>query len=278
MRIPRFAALLSLLAILPSRPARSAGANGFDLGVIVDGESRPEYRARGTLYVEALRGRTYTLRLSNPLPYRVAVALSVDGLNTVDARHTDAWGARKWVLEPYGSMIVPGWQVGGSTARSFTFTGERHSYGAWLGKTDDLGVIEAVFFREKPPRPIARRELQEQAPLPSGGVPAPSEAPSLDGRSAKRQDSSAESGAASAAPRPALSEEYAATGMGGRVDNPVETVFLDLDRSPVATVRIRYEFRAQLVQLGVLPRWPTPLERREGASGFKDGYCPQPAR
>ena len=42
-----------------------------------------------SLYVEAMRGASYALRLTNPTPYRVAVALSVDGLNTIDARHTD---------------------------------------------------------------------------------------------------------------------------------------------------------------------------------------------
>ncbi len=44
--------------------------------------------------------------------------------------------------------------------------------------------------------------------------------------------------------------------------------------SPVASARIRYEFWAQLVKLGVLLE-PSPLERREGARGF-GGYCPEP--
>ena len=43
-------------------------------------------------------------------------------------------------------------------------------------------------------------------------------------------------------------------------------------------VRLRYEFRPQLVKLGLLPEWrhPTPLDRRERARGF-DGYCPEPS-
>ena len=45
--------------------------------------------------------------------------------------------------------MISGWQVNDRTARSFYFTGERGtSYGAALGQTDNLGVIEAVFFRE----------------------------------------------------------------------------------------------------------------------------------
>jgi len=40
-------------------------------------------------------------------------------------------------------------------------------------------------------------------------------------------------------------------------------------------VRIRYEFRPQLVKLGILPAPIAPMERRERARGFGE-YCPQP--
>jgi hypothetical protein len=48
-------------------------------------------------------------------------------------------------------------------------------------------------------------------------------------------------------------------------------------------VTVRYEFRPQLVRLGVLPapRRADPLERRERARGFEPDYCPdlgRPAR
>ena len=107
---------------------------------------------------EAVKGREYELRITNPLPVRVGVALSVDGLNTIDAKHTDPANASKWVLDPYQTQVISGWQVNGSTARRFEFTGERHSYGAALGQTDNLGVIEAVFYKERETdRPSPRR-------------------------------------------------------------------------------------------------------------------------
>ncbi|HEV8266784.1 MAG TPA: hypothetical protein VGR00_01070, partial [Thermoanaerobaculia bacterium] len=139
---PRIAPTLAA-AILAALPAAAGNQNGYTLSVVVDGSDRPEYAARNTTYVEALKGREYSLRVTNPFPYRVAVALSVDGLNTIDAKHTDAWSARKWVIEPYGSIVLDGWQVNDSTARHFVFTGERESYGAFLGKTQNLGAIEA---------------------------------------------------------------------------------------------------------------------------------------
>src|SRR5271169_1960701 len=135
--------------LLAAGAANASSPSGFGLEVLVDGRERPEFAARGAVYVEALRGRDYALRLSNPTGTRIAVALSVDGLNTIDSRRTTARDARKWVLAPYETVVIPGWQVSNAASRKFVFTGERGSYGAALWKTEDLGVIEAVFFRER---------------------------------------------------------------------------------------------------------------------------------
>jgi hypothetical protein len=240
-----------LLTLFLATNALAAGTSGFGLQVLVSGEPRPEYNARGNVYVEAIRGSEYSLRVTNPTPYRVAVALTVDGLNTIDAKHTDARAASKWVLEPYESATISGWQVSEGSARSFYFTGERDSYGNALGQTQNLGVIEAVFFRER------HREITVIAPRAEGAAKDAQRAPS-----------------ASAAAPP--SDEYAATGMGDKMHNEVQSVDIDLEKQHVASVRIRYEFRPQLIKLGVLPRFESPLERREHAKGFEP-FCPEVA-
>ena len=265
----RKVATLAVAAAAFATPGHGAATRGFSLEVVLDGGVRAEYRARGAVYVEAVRGRPYVLRITNPLPCTVGVALAVDGLNTIDARHGDARSAAKWVLPPYGSIEIPGWQVDGRDARRFYFTGERSSYGAWLGKTDDLGVIEAVFYRERVapikvvPRPAA-------APPSGGGVEGGVEGVPVgepSGRVERRDE-------APAARK--VSEEYAATGIGERTDHRVEWVSLDLEDRPAAVVRIRYEFHDQLVRLGVLREAPGPLTRRERARGFSGSYCPEP--
>src|SRR5205823_12686727 len=125
--------------------------NGFSVEVLVDGRPVPEYAARGRRYIEAFEGAEYELRIHNPLSVRVAVALSVDGLNTIDARHTSAWDAHKWVIDPYGTIEIGGWQMSSSGARRFYFTSERDSYAAKLGQAQNLGLISAGFFRERAP-------------------------------------------------------------------------------------------------------------------------------
>lgn len=249
-----FIAIVALAASSLTTSASATQTSGCELTVIVDGQSRAEYHHRGATYIEAIRGREYSLRLSNPTPHRVAVALAVDGLNTIDAKHTDGWNAAKWVLEPYESTEITGWQVSDQTARRFFFTGERHSYGAALGETENLGVIEAIFYRERRPAISRFRDGARGLEEPSTSAPAP------------RSESAQQKAAAD--------DEYAATGMGGRTRHDVERVNIDLESRPIASIRIRYEFRPQLVKLGVFPKSRQPLERREKARGFE--YCPEP--
>ena len=241
--------LLFITFVFAAGTAAASNISGFGMNVLMGDDVRPEYSARGKVYVEAVRGADYSIRLTNPTPYRVAVALSVDGLNTIDAKHTSPWDASKWILAPYESTVIAGWQVNDQTARRFFFTGENRSYGAYLGQTENLGVIEAVFYRERRPK------LQAQSPR-------------IEEKSINAQPSAA---AGSTAP----SDEYAATGMGGRTTHEIEMVDINLEAAPAARVTIRYEFHPQLVRLGVLPQFETPLDRRERARGF-GSYCPEP--
>jgi hypothetical protein len=277
LRTPILSLLFAAGSALASAPA------GFGLEVLVDGSARPEYAARGTVYVEALRGRDFSLRITNPLGVRVAVALSVDGLNTLDAKHTTARDARKWILDPYQTVVIPGWQVSGDTSRKFYFTGEKRSYGAQLGQTSNLGTIEAVFFREKQPyraryeEKISSSEREGRFDAPAAGAPVDAAAPAAP-REAVARDHSKESPSSSSQKSLSsysLSDELAATGIGRRTRFDVTRVDVDLEDAPAMSVRLRYEFRPQLVALGVLRESPDPVARRESGRGFSD-FCPEP--
>jgi hypothetical protein len=68
--------------------------------------------------------------------------------------------------------------------------------------------------------------------------------------------------------------------MGRPTGHAVTRVWLDLEDTPAQAVDIRYEFRSQLVRLGILPAAHTvdPLRRRERAQGFEPGFSPLPPR
>lgn len=236
-----------------------------EIDILVNGVPQTRYAHQGRWYVEALRGREYAIRIRNPFGVRVAVALSVDGLNTIDARQTTAADARKWVLGPYETVTISGWQTSRTEARRFEFTTEEHSYGQALGKTANLGVISAVFFKERVATRMTEGARDASPPSPAAAQPSAAEG---------------QRGEASASRARKSENEYAATGMGGRTGHVVTQVRMDLEDAPAQAVNIRYEFRPQLVRLGVLQpaRTDGQLERRERARGFEPGFCPEPPK
>jgi hypothetical protein len=269
------ALLLSLRA-----PAAAVDRGPYTMEILIDGRPLAEYEARGRTYVEALAGREYSVRLTNHTGQRVAIALSVDGLNSIDAQTSSARDAAKWILGPYETITLDGWQTSSAAARRFYFTTEPDSYGAWLRETDNLGTIAAAVFRERVPKvaPIQRQsgaaKPRSEAEMRSG-APAPS-APPAAGR-----DAAGQAGAAAEA-SPVLSDELAATGIGREIDHRVERVRFDAEPAPAALLEVRYEYRDALVRLGVLPArcgvGMDALARRERARGFEPGFAPDPYR
>jgi hypothetical protein len=254
------------IALVATTPASAHNQDVLALDVLVNGKPLREIHARGATYIQAVRHAEYSLRLTNRTDRRLAVALAVDGLNTIDAKTGSASKASKWVLDPWETVTIKGWQIGPDAARKFFFTSEDKSYGAWLGKTSNLGVIEAVAYRESipipPPQPAIIQDREPAKRERSAGAAEPQAA-----------------GKAAPVPCPMPDDDYAATGIGRKVDNRVTRVHLKLEKSPAASLRLRYEYREQLVSLGVLPshQEEQALERRERARGFDDfDFAPDP--
>lgn len=224
-RLLRTLAVATLLLTLPianitaqnsssDRITRRIPYPTFELQVLVDGRPLSEYRSRGRTYVEALRGAEYEVRLRNYSPDRVAVALSVDGLNTIDASQTSAWNASKWVIEPYQTITISGWQMSSERARRFYFTTERDSYATKLRQRGDFGMISAVFFRERN-RPVPFVRPSEESS--SAGAQ-----PKLRAEASRGND--------------------AATGIGRSVRNDVTEIDMDLESRPAAELTLKYEY------------------------------------
>ena len=256
----------------PYRPWRS----GFDVQVLVGGRPLPQEIVRGERHLEALLGTEYELRLTNPLSDRVAVAVFVDGLNVIDARHTTPWDASKWVIHPHGTLSLSGWQVGSERARRFYFTTEREAYATRIGRPGDFGVISAVFYRER--HPVSeilprRRAVPERGDSAGHAEGAP--AAGAVARSAPGQESGLARG------RRTPSWPYggrAATGIGRSVLSEVREVSMELEPDPVADVTLRYEFRPLVPRPLVVPGFaPEPPRERGWMTLPEDSrFAPEP--
>ena len=95
MSLRRLARAASLALFLCAQVGLATSSGSFNLSVLVDGASLAEYPHGERTYIEAVRGRNFTLRVSNPTSERVAVAISVDGRNVIDAKRTSAGAATK---------------------------------------------------------------------------------------------------------------------------------------------------------------------------------------
>src|SRR5260221_5255479 len=126
---------------------------GFRMEIVTDMEGvKPETYKNGRPFVTASKGERYSVRLYNPWPVRVAVNLTVDGLNSITGKPSGIADGHKWLIEPYSFITLRGWQVNGEEARRFFFTEKPKSYAKWRGDKLDkdlsvnCGVIGAAYF------------------------------------------------------------------------------------------------------------------------------------
>lgn len=152
------ACLLTLLvaAAVPAAADQSwTSGTGSQVSVTVEveGASAPLYPApdgSGRYYVEARRGARYSLRLANRTGERLAVLMTVDGLNVISGdKQPSGQPGRMYVLDPWESASIQGWRTSLDDIRRFTFVDEQGSYASRSGKANSrMGWIEVAVFRE----------------------------------------------------------------------------------------------------------------------------------
>jgi hypothetical protein len=228
-----------------SRPAMP-----FQVEVISDDEGLKPETARGRhSYIAARRDERYALRLHNPLPVRVAVNLTVDGLNSIDGKPTGIRDGQKWLIEPYGVITIRGWQVNGQESRRFFFTDKPKSYAKWRGGglrkdlSANCGVIGAAFFWNQTELDAYYREHPLYRPYAwYGGCMNRRVAKLSESRGASADAIPKESSLSAAPPE---KKQEAGTGMGEREVHPVIDVAFNYDSGMYSVkdaVVIYYDF------------------------------------
>jgi hypothetical protein len=208
----------------------------FESSVVANDWDRfPEIWRHGNPYLQVTQGAEYSIVINNPLPVRVAVAVTIDGLNVIDGKRTSPDKAEKWIIEANSSLTLRGWQTDRSTLRRFVFTNQTSSYAQWKGKRDNkeytqnLGVIGVAYFWNNaelqavlhPPVPFTYRD---------------------DGLSKRKESPCPQASRSEAADE---AKGKAGTGMGQRESNSVIDVEFHYDTGmyrAASVLAIYYEF------------------------------------
>jgi hypothetical protein len=269
-----------VLAATGEVSAHQYPAPGSLVGVSVDveGSETPLYRAvdgSGRYYLEARRGARYAFRLTNRTGERLAVLMTVDGLNVISGeRQAVDQRGRMYVLDPYESAHIQGWRSSLDDIRRFTFVDEQRSYATRSGQANArMGWIELAVYREQRPyawrqQPDVTRQRNEAA-RDSASAPPPTTAPSAEGEAdapaakagglSRRSDDQASG-----------SRSYPGTGWGEQAHDPVHVVDFQAQPHPAERITMRYEYASALRALGILPRDVARdrLRARERGEGF----------
>lgn len=119
------------------------------ISILHNGCPLREFRHKGELHVEAPPAGDYVVRLTNDHPARRMAVLSVDGVNAVNG--VDAgFDGPGYVLQPWGSIDVPGWYRDGKEVAAFSFQEQGQGYAVQTGRgIQNIGVIGVAVFNEK---------------------------------------------------------------------------------------------------------------------------------
>jgi hypothetical protein len=251
--------ILALAATLLAAPAFAAGTLAdvtvFDCGA---GRVLPVHWSGGQAFVPGAPGDEYAIRIRNRTNDDLLAVVSVDGVNAVTGQ-TASPAQGGYVIPAWGYLEVKGWRKSLDRVAAFYFTDLGDSYAARTGRPEDVGVIGVALFRRKqePPISLEERRWRQEAPAASADRAANGAAPA-----AKAQQR--------AAPEPSLG-----TGHGRNEASHARYVQFERESdSPNEVVAIRYDSRANLIALGVIPA-PRPAPRHE-PEPFPAAFVPDP--
>jgi len=270
-----FLSAIALSALMSAAPAHAVGRL-VDVDVIDrdSGARLPVYGHAGQWWVEGRPGARYAIAVRNVTGERVLGVMSVDGVNIISGE-TAGWDQTGYVLSRWQSTQITGWRKSDSQVAAFNFTALPNSYAARTGRPGNVGVIGVAVFREKalPPPPVAiAPSPQSRRAAPADGESAAYGGQPMDAAQSPAPAREMESRAVDKAAAPRLG-----TGHGERETSWVSnTEFERRSARPDEIITIRYDSRANLVAMGVIPAYrpaprPTPFPESAGAR-----YVPDP--
>jgi hypothetical protein len=223
------------------------------------GRVLPMHWSGGQAFVAGAPGNEYSIRIRNRSSEDLLAVVSVDGVNAVTGQ-TAAPAQGGYVVAAYGYLEIKGWRKSMERTAAFYFTDLGDSYAARTGRPDNVGVIGVALFKRKQEPAVSFEEKKRwHQDAPSADSSARREAPA-----AKAQE-----GAGAAA------EPQLGTGHGRNESSYARYVQFERESDvPGEVITLRYDSRANLIALGVIPV-PRPAPRYQ-PDPFPAAFVPDP--
>ncbi|EGV50328.1 hypothetical protein Rifp1Sym_dk00110 [endosymbiont of Riftia pachyptila (vent Ph05)] len=130
----------------------------IDVEIVSDyGQEFPKYeidndRKTHRAYLEARKGKNYTIRVTNNSDERIGLVITVDGRNIISGKKSNLKPhERMYVLGPYQQAKYEGWRTSKKRVNRFYFTSIDDSYADAWGDRTAMGVIAVAVFKGKKP-------------------------------------------------------------------------------------------------------------------------------
>ncbi len=264
----------ALLALSPSAAATSLPCAGRAVTVEIrtdDGRTLPFYPAAARsganrFYAEAVKGDQYSIAVRNNLNRRVGLVIAVDGRNIISGKKSFLKNDEQmYILEPWGSGEYSGWRTAQDKVNRFYFTTADDSYAAAFKDESAMGVIAVAVYQElPPPEPKVTSwwpRMSSESRKERAAAPAP---PAAAGTMKSQDASAAEQGG------------QPGTGYGDEQYSPSYRVAFEAESQPREKTFVKYEWRATLSRMGIIP--PDRPARPENRFWSGDFAPPPPPR
>jgi len=126
-------------------------SNSCEVRVLIKGRPATEFFHEGQHFMEGRGGSEFEIEVRNVTHKRLMAVVSVDGLSVISGQ-VAGLESPGYILNPFQTILIPGWKLDDNRAAKFEFGSRASSYVQSVqGEATNCGVIGVMVWGEKAP-------------------------------------------------------------------------------------------------------------------------------
>jgi hypothetical protein len=140
-------------------------SNSCEVRVLIKGRPATEFFHEGANYMEGRGGSEFEIEVRNLTHKRQMAVVSVDGLSVISGQ-VAGLESPGYILNPFQTIVIPGWKLDNNSAAKFEFGSRASSYVQSVeGTATNCGVIGVMIWSEKVPVIINNHSTWANSPM-----------------------------------------------------------------------------------------------------------------